>query len=318
MTDRLDTIAMFVAVAELGSFAEAARRLNRDPAAVTRAVANLEADLRVRLLNRTTRSVALTDEGGRYLDGCRRLLASYDDLRALGEGDHAEPRGAISVTTTGMFGRLHVLPSVVRFLARYPRVDVRATFVDRIVSLVDEGLDVGVRMGKLPDSSLRATRVGQVYLSVYASPDYLERHGEPGSPRDLIDHQTVSCLTISPIPERWSFDGAEGMASVPVKPRLVVNSIESAADAVAEGAGLTFLASYHAHAYVQAGRLRRVLAAWEPAPIPINIVQPAGRFPAAKVRLFVDYLASDLRRRFAAGRREAEEARSEQVERAPI
>ena len=301
MTDRLDTMVMFVAVAELGSFAEAARRLNRDPAAVTRAVAALEADLRVRLLNRTTRSVALTDEGGRFLDGCRRLLASYDDLRALGDGDHAEPHGAISVTTTGMFGRLHVLPSIVRFMERYPRVDVRAMFVDRIVSLVDEGLDVGVRLGKLPDSSLRATRVGQVYLSVYASPDYLARHGEPLSPRDLIDHQTVSCLTISPIPDRWSFDGAE-MASVPVKPRLVVNSIESAADAVAQGAGLTFLASYHAQAYVQAGRLQRVLAAWEPAPIPIHILQPAGRFPAVKVRLFVDHLAADLRRRFNARR----------------
>ena len=303
MTDRLDTMGMFVAVAELGSFAEAARRLNRDPAAVTRAVAALEADLRVRLLNRTTRSVALTDEGGRFLDGCRRLLASCDDLRALGDGDH-EPHGAISVTTTGMFGRLHVLPSIVRFMERYPRVDVRAMFVDRIVSLVDEGLDVGVRLGKLPDSSLRATRVGQVYLSVYASPDYLARRGEPLSPRDLIDHQTVSCLTISPIPDRWSFDGAE-MASVPVKPRLVVNSIESAADAVAEGAGLTFLASYHAQAYVQAGRLRRVLAAWEPAPIPIHILQPAGRFPAIKVRLFVDHLAADLRRRFASARRDA-------------
>lgn len=303
MTDRLDTIVMFVAVAELGSFAEAARRLNRDPAAVTRAVAALEADLRVRLLNRTTRSVALTDEGARYLDGCRRLLASYDDLRALG-GDQAEPHGSISVTTTGMFGRLHVLPSIVRFMERYPRVDVRAMFVDRIVSLVDEGLDVGVRLGKLPDSSLRATRVGHVYLSVYASPAYLARHGEPQAPRDLIDHQTVSCLTISPIPDRWSFEGANGLTSVAVKPRLVVNSIESAADAVAEGAGLTFLASYHAQAYVQAGRLTRVLAAWEPAPIPINIIQPAGRFPAAKVRLFIDHLAADLRRRFAADRRE--------------
>ena len=227
----------------------------------------------------------------------------------LARRHEAEPHGSISVTTTGMFGRLHVLPSIVRFMARYPRVDVRAMFVDRIVSLVDEGLDVGVRLGKLPDFSLRATRVGQMLSVRVRQPGAISSvTGEPQSPRDLINHQTVSCLTISPIPERWSFDGAEGMASVPVKPRLVVNSIESAADAVAEGAGLTFLASYHALAYVQAGRLRRVLAAWEPAPIPISIVQPAGRFPAAKVRLFVDHLAVDLRRRFATGRREAEPA----------
>ena len=302
MADRLDLIATFVAVAELGSFAEAARRLNRDPAAVTRAVAALEASMRVRLLNRTTRSVALTDEGARYLEGCRRLLASFEDLRALGDDDQAEPHGAISVTSTGMFGRLHVLPSIVSFLARHPRVDMRMMFLDRVVSLVDEGLDVGVRLGNLPDSAMRATRVGQVYLSIYASPAYLEAHGEPRTPAELIDHQTVSALTIMPIPDRWSFDGPEGLTSVAVRPRLIVNTTEAAADAVAEGVGLTFLASYHAQAFVDAGRLRRVLPSWSPSPIPINIVQPAGRFPAPKVRLFVDHLAHDLRRRFAGPR----------------
>ena len=303
MADTLDTIATFVTVAELGSFAEAARRLNRDPAAVTRAVAALEAELRVRLLNRTTRSVALTDEGARYLEGCRRVLSSYDDLRALGDAD-GEPHGAISVTSTGMFGRLHVLPSVLEFLDRHPKVDMRMMFLDRVVSLVDEGLDVGVRLGNLPDSSLRATRVGQVYLSIYASPAYLAEHGEPRTPAELVDHRTVSSLTIMPIPERWSFDGPEGLTVAPVRPRLIVNTMEAAADAVADGAGLTFLASYHAQAFVDAGRLRRVLPSWSPSPIPIHIVQPAGRFPAAKVRLFVDHLAHNLRRSFAGPRQD--------------
>ena len=298
MADTLDTIATFVAVAELGSFAEAARRLNRDPAAVTRAVAALEAQMRVRLLNRTTRSVALTDEGARYLEGCRRLLASYEDLRAIGDDNAAEPHGVISITSTGMFGRLNVLPSVVTFLKRYPRIDVRMMFLDRVVSLVDEGLDLAVRLGNLPDSSLRATRVGQVHLSIYASPAYLAARGEPRTPAELIDHCTISALPTMPIPDRWSFDGMEGLSSVAVHPRLIVNNTEAAAEASADGAGLTFIASYLAKAYVDAGRLRRVLPSWSPSPIPIHIVQPAGRFPAARVRLFVDHLAHDLRRRF--------------------
>jgi DNA-binding transcriptional LysR family regulator len=298
MADTLETIATFVAVAELGSFAEAARRLNRDPAAVTRAVAALEAEMQVRLLNRTTRSVALTDDGLRYLEGCRRVLASYDDLRALGD-DSTEPHGAIGVTATGMFGRLNVLPSIVTFLERYPRVDIRMMFLDRVVSLIDEGLDVGVRLGNLPDSSLRAMRVGQVHLAIYASPAYLAEHGEPRAPADLIHHRTVSCLPIMPIPDRWSFDGAGGLTSVSVRPRLIVNTAEAAADAIASGAGVTFLASYLAQSYVDDGRLKRVLRSWTPSPIPIHIVQPTGRFPAARVRLFVEHLARDLRSRFS-------------------
>jgi DNA-binding transcriptional LysR family regulator len=196
---------------------------------------------------------------------------------------------------------LHVLPSVVRFMDLHPRVDVRAQFVDRIVSLVDEGLDLGVRLGHLPDSALRATRTGQVYLSIYASPDYLARRGEPRSFKDLAEHQVISALPISPVPDRWSLDLPGGPVSVAVKPRLVVSAAEMAADAAAEGAGLALIASYHARAYIQAGRLRRVLTDLEPAPIPIHIVQPAGRFAAARVRLFVDHLARDLRARFGGG-----------------
>jgi DNA-binding transcriptional LysR family regulator len=298
MTDRLDSIAVFVAVADLGSFAEAARRLNRAPAAVTRAVAALEGDLRVRLLNRTTRSVALTDEGARYLEGCRRLLAADEDLKALELGERAGPHGLISVTAPAMFGRLHVLPSIGRFLALYPRVEVRGLFVDRMVSLVDEGLDVAVRLGELPDSSLRTARVGQVFMGVYASPEYLRRHGTPATPRDLADHATISCLAISPIPDRWSFGGAAGFGSVTVRPRLIVNTTDAAADAAAAGLGLTILVCYQADAHLDAGRLVRVLEAFEPPRIPIQIVQPAGRFVTPKIRLFIDHVAADLRARY--------------------
>jgi DNA-binding transcriptional LysR family regulator len=298
MTDRLDSIAVFIAVADLGSFARAARRLNRTPVAVTRAVASLEAEAGMRLLNRTTRQVALTEEGARYLEGARRLLTAYDDLRALESDDRSDPRGIVSLTAPGNFGRVCVVPSIARFLERYTRIDVRAQFVDRVVSLVEEGLDLGVRLGNLPDSSLRAIRVGHVRVAIYASPDYLARHGEPRDFRDLADHWVISALPTMPSPDRWSIDRPDGVVSVAVKPRLVVSTPEAAAEAAAEGAGLALSAAYHAQTYVEAGRLRRVLADVEPAPIPIHIVQPAGRFAPTRVRLFVDHLAQDLRRQF--------------------
>ena len=299
MTDKIDMISIFVAVAELGSFAEAGRRLNRTPASVTRAVAALESDLRTRLLNRTTRSVALTDAGHRYLEVGRRLLGAYDELKGLESEHDVEPHGKLHVTAPAMFGRLHVLPSITRFLHRFPLIDVRAILLDRVVSLIDEGLDLGIRLGHLPDSSLRAVRVGQVHLGVYASPAYIAAHGVPATPHDLVRHQTISCLAITPIPDRWSFEGARNVETVPVKPRLVVDTSDAAADAAADGLGLTFLVSYQAESHLAGGRLVRVLQGYEPPEVPIHIIHPAGRFVPAKVRLLIDHIAEDLRAKFA-------------------
>ncbi|MGH6837167.1 MAG: LysR substrate-binding domain-containing protein, partial [Methylocella sp.] len=204
---RPEALTIFIAVAEQESFAEAARQLNRSPAAVTRAVAALEDHLRSRLLNRTTRSVSLTDAGTRYLESCRRLLAAYDELEALNFGESVEPRGVISITAPQMFGRLHVLPLVRSFLDRYVQVDVRLLLLDRVVSLVDEGLDLGVRLGHLPDSSLRAVRVGEVRRAIYASPEYLARNGVPRTPHDLANHRVIACTATTPIADRWSLHG---------------------------------------------------------------------------------------------------------------
>ena len=191
MQDRLEAVVIFVAVAEQQSFAEAARQLNRSPASVTRAVAALEERLQTRLFNRTTRSVALTDAGARYLENCRRLLAVYDELEAVNLAERAEPRGWMNVTAPVMFGRLHVLPLVRSFLDRYPQVDIRLLLLDRVVSLVDEGLDLGVRIGQLPDSSLRAVLVGEVRRVVCAAPQYIARYGVPATPRALGNHRVV-------------------------------------------------------------------------------------------------------------------------------
>jgi DNA-binding transcriptional LysR family regulator len=298
MQDRFDALTIFVTVAEQQSFAEAARQLSRSPASVTRTVAALEERLQTRLFNRTTRSVALTDAGARCLESCRRLLATYDELEALNVGERIEPRGWISVTAPVMFGRLHVLPLVQSFLGEYPQVDVRLLLLDRVVSLVDEGLDLGVRVGQLPDSSLRAVRVGQVRRVVCATPQYIARHGAPGTPRDLGSHGLVACTAVTPIPDRWTFHGPSGVTSVAVTPRLVVNTTAAAVDAALNGLGLTCILSYQAEPHAAAGLLQTVLVEYEPPPAPIHIVHPAGRHLPAKVRLFLDHIAGGLRGKF--------------------
>ena len=298
MQDRLDTLAIFVAVAEQQSFAEAARQLSRSPSSVTRAVSALEERLQTRLLNRTTRSVALTDAGLRYLESCRRLLSAYDELEAKNTGERAEPRGWINVTAPLMFGRLHVLPVVRSFLDDQPRVDIRLLLLDRVVSLVDEGLDLGVRIGQLPDSSLRAIRVGQIRRIVCASPEYIARHGVPATPRDLRDHIVVACTAVTPIPDRWSFHGSNGVTFAAVTPRLIVNTTDAAVGAALDGFGLTCIRSYQAEPHATAGQLQTVLAEYEPPPAPIHIVHPEGRHLPAKVRLFLDHATEGLRRKF--------------------
>ena len=298
MQDRFDALTIFVAVAEQQSFAEAARQLSRSPASVTRTVAALEERLQTRLFNRTTRSVALTDAGARCLESCRRLLATYDELEALNVGERIEPRGWINVTAPVMFGRLHVLPLVQSFLGEYPQVDLRLLLLDRVVSLVDEGLDLGVRVGQLPDSSLRAVRVGQVRRVVCATPQYIARHGVPATPRDLGSHSLVACTAVTPIPDRWTVHGRSGASSVTVTPRLVVNTTAAAVDAALNGLGLTCIRSYQMEPHAAAGLLQTVLVEYEPPPAPIHIVHPAGRHLPAKVRLFLDHAADGLRGKF--------------------
>lgn len=298
MQDRIGALTIFVAVAEQQSFAGAARHLSRSPASVTRAVAALEERLQTRLFNRTTRAVALTDAGTRYLESCRRLLSACDELDAIDLGEQVQPRGWMNITAPVMFGRLHVLPLVQDFLGQYPQIDIRLLLLDRVVSLVDEGLDLGVRIGQLPDSSLRALRVGRVRRVVCAAPQYLAHRGVPAMPRDLADHSVVACTAVTPIPDRWSFHSPRGVTSVAVTPRLVVNTTAAAVDAALGGLGVACLQSYQAEPHVAAGRLQIVLTEYEPPPSPIHIVHPAGRHLSAKVRLFLDHAAEALRAKF--------------------
>ncbi len=296
--DRLDILAAFVAVAEQGSFVAAAHRLGRSPAAVTRAVAALEDRLATRLFQRSTRAVALTDAGTRYLDRCRRALAAFEELELSAAGDRQELRGLLTMTGPEMFGRLHLLPIVQAFMRDHPAVSVSLLLLNRIVSFVDEGIDLGVRIAHLPDSSLLAIPVGSVRRVVCASPAYLAARGEPASPADLAGHDTIAVTGVRPVIDRWSFGQGAAETTVGVTPRLAVNSVQATLDAAAAGGGFVRALSYQTEPLEAAGTLRRVLVGFEPPPIPIRIVHPAGRHLSPQVRLFLDRTAAALRRRF--------------------
>jgi DNA-binding transcriptional LysR family regulator len=294
--DRLDELAVFVAVAEQGSFIAASRRLGRSPAAVTRAISSLEDRLALRLFNRTTRSVALTDAGARYLDRCRRALAAFDELALSAASEQAEPTGTLTLTAPEMFGRLHLLPIAQDFMRDYPRVGVSLLLLNRIVSFVDEGIDLGIRIAHLADSSLRAIAVGQVRRVACASPAYLARRGVPSTPGELVGHDAIAMSSSAAAPDRWTFAGDRTVA---VEARLIVNTVQAALDAAVADGGVVRVLSYQAAPLEASGALRRILVPYEPPPVPIHIVHPAGRHLSPKIRLFIDRAAATLRGKFA-------------------
>jgi DNA-binding transcriptional LysR family regulator len=292
--DRLNTMRAFVAVAEDQGFAPAARRLRMSPPAVTRAIAALEERIGTRLLHRTTRVVRLTEAGTRFLADCKRILGEIEEAEASAGGAHAEPRGELAVTAPVMFGRMYVAPVLLDFLASHPHVVARMLFLDRVVDLLDEGLDVAVRIAHLPDSSLTAIPVGWVRQVVCASPAYLAAHGTPGAPADLARFDAIT-FSQAVSRQEWQFGPTGRGATVNPRTHLVVNTADVAVAAAVAGRGLTRVLSYQSAPDVRAGRLQIVLEEFEPPPIPINVVYPEGRRAAAKVRAFVDFTVERLR-----------------------
>jgi DNA-binding transcriptional LysR family regulator len=287
--DRVEEWRIFVSVATLRSFAEAARTLGISPQGATRAVAALETRLRTRLLNRTTRSVSLTSDGERYLERGRRVVADVDALEAPLDAN-APLSGALAITAPIQFGQLRIVPVAAEMLALHPALDIRLHLHDRVVSLAEEGIDVGVRIGMLPDSSLRAKLVGEVRSVLCASPDYLERFGRPRDLDDLPDHFGVAFTGTTPIPDRWAF----GRRTIAIRPRLVVNTAAAAVEAALAGIGIVRALSYQVDDHVKAGRLKIMLASHEPDPMPVHLVQLAGIQSRAAVA-FVDLAAKRLR-----------------------
>ncbi|MDC8786400.1 LysR family transcriptional regulator [Roseateles koreensis] len=292
--DRLHLIQVFVAVVDANGFAGAARKLNISPPAVTRAIAELEAHLGARLLTRTTRVVRVTEAGARYVEDCRRILTELAEADESVIGLHGAPRGRLTVTAPVLFGALHVTPIMSEYLQRYPEVSAACWFVDRVVNLTDEGVDVAVRIGELPDSSLQAIRVGSVRRVVCAAPAYLAQHGVPQSPEELAAHTLVSASVVTPSPE-WRFvvDGVSRL--VKVAPRMFTTTNDSALAAALGGLGLTRLMSYQVAAQVRNGGLKIVLEAFEPAPLPVHLVHREGRHASHKARAFIDLAVERLR-----------------------
>lgn len=277
----------FVAVADLQGFAPAARRLGLSPSVVTRLIAGLEDRLGARLLQRTTRSVTLTDAGSRYLERVRRILADLEEAEDSVEGERTRPGGRLVVSAPIGFGRLHVSPVMSAYLKRYPDVGAELRLSDRMINLVEDGVDLAVRIGHLPDSTLVARHVGEMRRIVVVSKDYLRARGEPKRPQEITSHDTIQFGAMA-VPADWRFvDGANEIHISPT-PRLATNSADAAIQYAEAGGGLTRVLFYQAAASLRAGRLKIVLAKFEQPPLPIHIVYPTSRLLSAKVRTFID------------------------------
>jgi DNA-binding transcriptional LysR family regulator len=291
--DRLQAMKVFLKVVEAGGLAGAARQLHMSPPAVTRALAGLEERIGARLLIRSTRSLQLTEAGSRYAEDCRRILADLAESEASAAGLHATPTGTLSVTAPALFGRHYVLPILTEYLDLHVATNVQTLFVDRLVNLIDEGVDVAVRIGALPDSEYRAIPIGAVRLVICGAPAYFERHGRPLQPADLAAHQVVAANSVANALD-WRF-GADRSTKVSVRPRLVCNSNDAAIAAAVSGWGLTRVLSYQVGPLLEDGRLQTVLPEFETGPLPIHVVYPEGRRASAKVRAFVELAVERLR-----------------------
>ncbi len=294
--DRIDAMIAFVATADAGGFSAAARRLGRSPASITRAVAFLEERTGSQLFRRTTRVTKLTDSGDRYLTACRRILADLADADQLAAGERAVPRGVLTVTAPATFGRMHVRPLADAFLDAHEDVHVRLLLLDRLVNLIDEGVDVAVRIAHMPDSSLVAAKVGEVRRVVCASRAYVARRRRPKEPSDLATHDCISFSQLTPS-DVWTFAAKPGgnATHVKTKPRLIVNSADAAIGSALDGRGVTCVLSYQIESELRDGRLVRLLAAFEPRPLPVHVVYPAASASSAKVRAFIDIAVPRLR-----------------------
>ena len=297
--DRIDAMKIFVAALDEGSLAGAGRKLGRSPAAVSRTVASLEYHVGAQLLHRTTRSIKLSEVGERYVGACRRVLAELVEADILAEGERSAPRGTLTLTAPVTSGEEVLRPILDAFLDTYPRVSAKLYLLDRQVNLIDEGIDVALRIAHLPDSSMVAVRVGEVRRIIAAAPSYLAKHPRIAEPDDLSKQQIIAMTQFGL--DAWSFPPASGMTmsrTVQFTPRILVNSARAALASATEGRGVTRLFSYQVAGHVRDGRLRIVLKSDEHPPLPVHIITPERRLSIPKVRAFVDFAVPRLRTQF--------------------
>ncbi|MDB5582332.1 MAG: LysR family transcriptional regulator [Bradyrhizobium sp.] len=293
--DRLEAMEMLIEAVEAGSLSAAARRRNVPLPTLSRKVSDLEQHLGVKLLTRTTRSLSLTDAGSAYLVASKRILEQVEEAERSAAGEYTAPRGDLIITAPILFGRRFVVPIVTAFLSQYPEINVRLVLSDRNVHLVDDHIDMAVRVGNLPDSNLVATRVGSLRHVVCAAPAFLAAHGAPQAPEDLAGLPCVTHDFISPA-TAWPFKGTDGAAlSVPIRSRFSVTTAGAALDAAVTGTGVARLLSYQVDEALKSGDLVRVLASFEPGPYPVNLMHAGRGLLPLKMRSFLDFAAPRLR-----------------------
>ena len=296
--DRLEAMSTFLAVAEDGSLSAASRRLGTPLATVSRRISDLESHLRTKLFNRSSRQLVLTDAGRSYLAACKRILTDVTEAERTACGEYIAPTGELTVTTPIGLGRTILIPIMVDFLKAYPDIKVRMIPTDRAVNLLQEQMDVGVRIGALPDSSLVAVRVGTTRRVVCASPAYLSARGTPHIPEQLSGHDCINYAGFG-LPDEWTFVRGKTAIAVPVNTRLAVGSAEAACTAARAGIGITIALAYQLKVGPDGGALTTLLEEFQPAPLPVSLVYAANRFLPIKVRAFLDFATPRLRRALA-------------------
>ncbi|WP_431288396.1 LysR family transcriptional regulator [Roseateles chitinivorans] len=292
--DDLYLMTVFVAVGDGLSFAGAARALDLSATAVTRAIQTLESRRGVALLVRHTRRVTLSEAGRRYLEDAREILRLVADAEAGASDANVVPRGTLRVTAPVVFGRLFIVPGIAEYLRRYPEMTVSATFVDRTVNLIDEGFDIAIRIGQLPDSGMKAIKVGEVGRTACASPEYLSRHGVPQHPTDLHKHRTLA-IDVSSQQMVWKFGVRQSAMSVKLKPSCGFTGSDAAIAAAELGLGIVHLPTYQVREKMASGALMSVLTAFAGDTVPIHLLHRESRFGSSKLRNFIDLLTARLR-----------------------
>lgn len=296
--DRFESMSTLLAAVEGGSLSAASRKLGMPLATVSRKVSELEAHLRTRLINRTSRRLMLTDAGRSYVAACKRILEDIGEAERAAAGEYMAPRGDLTVTAPIVFGRLHVLPVVIEFLKAYPDIDIRVALADRVVNLREDDINLAIRIGELPDSSLVATRVGAIRRVVCGSPAYFAHRGTPKSPGELSTHD---CITFDGLmsPDAWKFAVGKSIVSVAIHSRLTVNTAEAAIDAAIAEVGITRVLSYQVASALRAGTLALALREFEPKPWPVSLVYAGQGLLPLKLRAFLDFAAPRLKARLA-------------------
>ena len=298
--DRLESMKTLVAAVEAGSFSAASRKLGMPLATVSRKVSEIEAHLKTQLIVRSSRRLMLTDAGRLYVESCKNILEQIGEAERAASGEYSEPRGDLTITAPIVFGRLHVLPIIADFIRAFPDVDVRLTQADRVVNLLEEHVDVAIRIGELPDSSMMAAKIGSIRRVVCGSPSYFVKKGMPKAPADLQAHDSITFAGLAS-PETWTFRKGKSEVSVPVRSRLVVNTAEAAIDAATSGIGLTRVLCYQIASACRSGALAIILEEFEPAPWPVSMVYAGQARLPLKLRVFVDFATPRLKAKLAEG-----------------